>query len=60
MPEDNFAIREIRKYYEFDSSTKYFKCINQTILNPENRILRKLNGKPDLKKTSKIGYQQEN
>ena len=38
MPNDNFAIREIQKYYKFGSCTQYFKCINQTILNLENGI----------------------
>lgn len=38
MPEDKFAIKEIRKYYESDSDTRYFKCIEQTILNLENGI----------------------
>ncbi len=36
MLDDSFAIREIRKYYEFDSTTRYFNCINQTISNLEN------------------------
>ena len=50
MPEDKFAIKEIRKYYESDSDTRYFKCIEQTILYLENGItdLDDFNGNNEL------------
>ena len=38
MPKDKFAVKEIRKYYEHGSSAKYFKCIDQTLLNLENGV----------------------